>query len=164
MLFDRRKPKAKTGRTFLVVVDDSEEMRAALHYASRRARACGGRVALLRVVPETEFHPFAFVGSLMQDEARAQAEQLLQDMAADVQESSGELPGLYVREGQTRDELLKLLREEPAISILVLAAGTGPDGPGPLVTALSGKYINRLAVPLTIVPGHLSKADLDAIT
>jgi hypothetical protein len=71
---------------------------------------------------------------------------------------------LHVREGNARDELLALLDEHPEISILVLGADTGPKGPGPLVTALAGKYSNRLRVPLTIVPGSLTDAQVDAIT
>ena len=35
---------------------------------------------------------------------------------------------------------------------------------GPLVTALSGRLIGRLRVPVTIVPGSLSYAAIDAIT
>ncbi|MBY0432308.1 MAG: universal stress protein, partial [Rhodospirillales bacterium] len=116
-------------RTFLVVVDDSEEMRAALRFACRRARKTGGRVALLRVIEPAEFQHFAAIGDLMREEARQAAEQLLQRMAADVNEISGQLPILYVREGSPRDELLKLIDEEPSISILVLASGTGPEGP-----------------------------------
>ena len=147
-------------RTFLVVVDDSEEMRAALRYACRRARHTGGRVALLRVVQPTEFQNFAAIGDLMRDEARQEAEQLLQRMATEVNECAGQVPVLYVRDGEPRDELLKLIDEEPEISILVLAAGTGPEGPGPLITALIGKYSNRLRVPVTVVPGTLSDAEI----
>ena len=49
---------------------------------------------------------------------------------------AGSMPIVYIREGRARDELLALINEEPAISILVLAAGTGPEGPGPLITYL----------------------------
>jgi len=161
---DRRQPPPKTGRTFLVVVDDTEEMRAALRYACRRARNSGGRVALLRVIEPTEFQHFASIGDLMREEARQAAEALLHRLAAKVNETSGELPMLYVREGVARDELLDLINEEPSISILVLAAGTGPEGPGPLVSALTGKYVNRLRTPLTIVPGSLTDEAIDALT
>ncbi len=150
----------KSGRTFLVVVDDSEEMRAALLYACRRARNTGGRVALLRVIEPVEFQHFATVGNLMREEARQDAEQLLQRMATDVYQTSGEMPVLYVREGHTRDELLKLMDEEPSISILVLATGTGAEGPGPLISSLIGKYSSKLHIPVTIVPGTL---DDDAV-
>jgi nucleotide-binding universal stress UspA family protein len=161
---ERRKPPKKTGRTFLVVVDDTEEMRAALRYACRRAHSTGGRVALLRIVEPTEFQHFASIGNLIRHEARQDAEALLQRMATEVNETSGELPVLYVREGVPRDELLKLINEEPSISILVLAAGTGPEGPGPLCSAMTGRYVNRLRIPLTIVPGSLTNEAIDALT
>ena len=79
-------------------------------------------------------------------------------------EFSGQLPVLYVREGNPREELIKLINEEPQVSILVLAADTGPGGPGPLVSALTGKFVGRLRVPITIVPGHLSNEQIAAIT
>ena len=151
-------------RTFLVVIDDSEEMSAALRYACRRARNTGGRVALLRVIEPTEYHHFVRISELMQDEARDAAEQLLSRLAAEVQATSGEIPVVYVREGNGRDALLALLEEDPAISVLVLAAGTGPEGPGPLVEAMSGRYVNRLHIPLTIIPGTLTNQEIDALS
>src|SRR5579871_6283307 len=84
--------RPRSERTFLVVVDDSEEMRAALRYACRRARKTGGRVALLRVIAPAEFQHFAAIGQLMSDEARADAEDLLQRLGGEVQQISGELP------------------------------------------------------------------------
>jgi len=156
--------RSKSERTFLVVVDDSDEMRAAIRYACRRANHTGGRVALLRVIAPAEFQHFAAIGNLMRDEARAEAEELLLRLAGQLQEISGEMPVIYVREGDARDELLALIDEEPAISILVLAAGTGPGGPGPLISALTGRSAGKLRVPLTIVPGHLTDQIIDNLT
>lgn len=157
-------PATGLGRVFLVVVDDTEEMRAALKFACRRARHTGGRVALLRVVEPYEFQHFAAIGKLMRDEARQDAEALLQRMASEVNELSGQVPALYVREGVPREEVIRLIDEEPDISVLALAADTGPHGPGPLITALSGKFIGKLRVPLTIIPGNLSDAQIEVIT
>lgn len=150
-------------RIFLVVVDDTEEMRAAMRFACRRARHTGGRVALLRVVAPAEFQHFAAIGDLMREEAREEAERLLQRLAGEVQRCSDHVAVLHVREGDTREELLALIDEEPSISILVLAAGTGPEGPGPLVSALVGKHAARLRIPLTIVPGTLGDEEIDRI-
>jgi nucleotide-binding universal stress UspA family protein len=160
---DEAKPSTAE-RKFLVVVDDSEEMRAALRYACRRARHTGGRVALLRVIAPAEFQHFASIGQLMRDEARIEAEALLQKLGGQVHDISGELPVIYVREGDARDELLDLIDQEPSISILVLAAGVGSEGPGPLVSALTGRAVNRLRVPLTIVPGALTDQVIDSLT
>lgn len=153
-------PGHQRPRTFLVVVDESEEMQAALMFASMRARSTGGVVALLKVIEPAEFHHFAAIGARMQDESRDEAEQLLQRMAAEVVKLSGRMPILFIREGKPQDELLKLIEAEPEISILVLAAGTGPEGPGPLVSALTGRMAGKLRVPLTIVPGTLTDADI----
>ncbi len=149
-------------RVFLVIVDDSSEMRAALRYACNRARATKGRVALLRVIAPIERQHFKSIDALMEQEAQSEAEALLHRLASTVNELSGHLPSFYIRKGNTYDELLALISSEPSISILILAAGTGPEGPGPLVTALTGKHVNKLRVPVTIVPGALSDAEIDA--
>ena len=150
-------------RVFLVVVDETEEMKIALRFACQRARHTGGRVALLYVIEPADFQHWQAVGDLMREEARSEGEQILQRLAAQVNDLVGSIPILYVREGNARDELLKLLDEEPSISILVLGANTGSRGPGPLVSALTGKLIGKLRVPVTIVPGNLSEAAIDHI-
>lgn len=148
-------------RVFLVVIDDSEELHAALRFASQRARMTGGRVALFTTVELPEFQHWMFVGSLMQEESRLNAEQRLQSYAAQVHACSGEMPELIVREGDLREELLRLLKEDDGISVIVLATSTGPDGPGPLVSALTGKYARKVRVPITLVPGHLTDDQID---
>ena len=157
-------PKDSSDRVFLVVVDETEEMKVALRFACRRARHTGGRVALLFVIEPAEFQHWMAVEDLMREEARSEGEQLLQRLAAKVNELVGSIPILYVREGKVRDELFKLIEEEPRISILVLGANPGSRGPGPLVSALTGKMIGKLRVPVTVVPGNLGEDEIDLIS
>jgi nucleotide-binding universal stress UspA family protein len=154
---------AASGRIFLVVVDDTPEMRTALRYACRRAAKSGGRVAMVHVAEPSGFREWVGVSQLMEDEARQQAEAVMQKIAAEVSKISGKMPILYFREGDRREEVMKLIDEELTISILVLGASTGPKGPGPLVTALTSKFVGKLRVPLTIVPGHLTADDIEHI-
>jgi nucleotide-binding universal stress UspA family protein len=160
---DQTAPPKSSGRVFLVVVDESPELKVALRYACVRAKKTGGRVALLYVIESADFQQWVGVGELMREEARQEAEQALQKIAADVQKLSAAMPVLFVREGTRRDELLKLIDEEPTISILVLGAATGPRGPGPLVSALTSKFVGKLRVPVTIVPGNISLEDVDNV-
>ena len=157
-------PADISDRVFLVVVDETEEMKVALRFACLRARRTGGRVALLYVIEPAEFQHWMAVGDLMREEARSEGEQLLQRLAAQVNELVGTIPVLYVREGKVREELFKLLDEEPRISILVLGANTGSRGPGPLVSALTGKMIGKLRVPITVVPGNLHDDEIDHVS
>jgi hypothetical protein len=46
----------------------------------------------------------------------------------------------------------------------VLAAGTGPEGPGPLISYLTGKPAARMRIPITIVPGGLSLDQVDLLS
>jgi hypothetical protein len=151
-------------RVFLVVVDKSAEMPVALYYASRRAMSTGGRVALLRVIGREESHGLASVEALMREEARQEAEDLLRRLAQTVVDVTGALPVIHIREGVASEELIELVDEDPTISILVLAAGTGPEGPGPLITHLAGKGMGKLRIPLTLVPGNLTHIQIDMIT
>ena len=155
---------AKRDRVFLVVVDDSEEREVALRYACLRARNGGGRVALLRVLEPVDMIEWAGVGVLMAEERREEAEKLLSGLGAQVQEITGGLPIILIREGDPRDELIALLEEDPRISILVLASAPTGSGPGPLISALTGRYASRVRVPLTIVPGGLDDKELERVT
>jgi nucleotide-binding universal stress UspA family protein len=156
-------PMPAAERVFLVVVDESPELPVALRYASLRALHTGGRVALLHVIEPTDRQHWLALESLMRDEKRQEAEQFTARFAAEVATLTGALPAVHIREGIVRDELLALIDEDPSISILVLAASTGETGPGPLVSALSAKYVGRLRIPITIVPGQLSDAEIAAL-
>lgn len=153
-----------SGRIFLIVVDASKEMGVALRFASRRAKNTGGRVALLYVMEPADFQHWMAVEEKMREERREEAERILQDLAASVTDITGTMPVLYVREGEPVDEIGKLIEEEPKISILVLGAGTGKKGPGPLVSALAGKVSGKFPIPITVVPGNLTLEQIDALT
>lgn len=151
-------------RTFLCVVDESEELHQALRYACHRAKSTGGRVALLYVIEPVEFQHWMAVGHLMEEERREQAEEMLQVVASVVQKLSGATPVVYIREGKLNEELMQLIEEEEAnFSILVLGASTGGEGPGRLIAHVI-KRIGKLTIPITIVPGGLSDQEIDAIS
>lgn len=157
-------PTESNERIFLCVVDSSAEMNVALRFACRRAAHTDGRVALLYVMEPADFQHWMAVEEKMREERREEAEQVLQKLAVTVNELTGKRPVLYVREGAPRDVLLELIGEEPSIRILVLGAGTGRKGPGPLVSSLAGKMSGAFPIPITVVPGNLSDEQIDALT
>jgi nucleotide-binding universal stress UspA family protein len=156
--------QAQTSRVMLVVIDETAERQVALRFACLRARHTGGRVALLYVIEPADSQQWRAVEDLMREERRAEAETTMKALSEQVFERSGSMPILFMREGKVRDELLKLIEEEPSISILVLGAATGPEGPGPLVTHLAGKIAGRLRIPVTIVPGGLTDDQIAALS
>lgn len=161
---EKKSEKEPSGRCFLVVVDPTEEMRTALRFACYRARNAGGYVSLLYVLEPADFQHWMTVGELMRDEARAEAEKHLQQLSEEVNELTGKVPVLFVREGTRSDELAKVIEEEPSISILVLAASSGPEGPGPIISNLVSKMAGKIRIPITIVPGDLTDEQLRSLT
>ena len=157
-------PSRAEERVFLVVVDESPEMQKALRYDCRRAKRTGGRVALLYVMEPPEGQQWGGVVDLMRQEARQQAEEVIARHADTAVSLTGQPPAIHIREGKSRDELIKLLTEDRSISVLVLGSASDNEGPGPLVTAFAGKLGSQLRIPLTIVPGVLTEAEIDAIS
>ena len=154
---------AKKDPVFLVVVDDSEEMHQALQFACGRAKAVGGKVALMYCIAPAEFEYWAGGGELMRQEAREAAEEKITIHAEYAKRLTGEIPVLFFREGDTSDELLALIDEEPSISLLVLGADTQSETSGPLISFLTSRGASLCRVPITIVPGNLSDGQLDAL-
>jgi nucleotide-binding universal stress UspA family protein len=150
-------------RKFLVVVDDSPECRLALRFAAgRAAHTLGGRVMLLYVIRPVEFFQWGGVQHMMEAEARAEAEALLEALCQEVERDALVGVDTLIRSGKSADILLNLLREDAQICSLVL--GASPTGaPGPLVDFFSGDVAGSLPCPLIIVPGSLDPNRLDAL-
>jgi hypothetical protein len=150
----------RSPRKFLVVVDKTPEHKVALRFATRRAQHTNGRVTLMCPAQLPDFQQWRGVEEIMRDEAHAEAESMLFEAARVVNEISGILPELVIPYGQVNECLYQLLKEDKAISILVLASGTGKEGPGPLVSMFSTAV---QAIPVTIVPGNFTNEQIDAL-
>lgn len=150
-------------RKFLVVLDDSRECLNAMRFAAMRAAKTGGGVEILSIIAPEEFNHWLGVGTLMREEARERIEAHFEVFAKWMRDKQGVNPELVIREGDAVEELLAQVNEDPEVGVVVLGAGSGKKGPGPLVTALTRSAAN-LPVPLTIVPGEMSKDRLESIT
>lgn len=153
-------PKKRV-RKFLVVVDKSPEAHVALRFATRRAQATGGRVTLFCAATPADFQQWGGVEAIMKDEAHREAENLVFAAAKTVNEMSGIISEIVILEGRNTECLLKLIKEDKDISILVLAAGTAKEGPGPLVSMVGSA--SQYPIPVTIVPGNLSDEAIDVL-
>src|ERR1700742_2216381 len=148
-------------RKFLVVVDKTPEGRVAVRFAARRAQHTGGRVTLLCVAQPADFQQWRGVEEIMKDEAHQEAESLIYEAAKTVNELSGIVSELVIGEGRSTDCLIALLKDDKDISILVLPSSTAKEGPGPLVSMVAGT--SQYPIPVTIVPGTLTDADIDVL-
>jgi len=150
-------------RKFLVVLDDSRECLNAMRFAAMRAARTGGGVQILSVIPPEEFNHWIGVGDIMREEARERIVAHFEVFAKWMRDRQNVDPELVIREGEPVPEILAQIREDPEVGVLVLGAGSDKNGPGPLVSQLT-RSAGALPVPITIVPGGLSKERLEAVT
>jgi nucleotide-binding universal stress UspA family protein len=150
-------------RKYLVVIDDTEECDRAVYWAAKRAGRTKSQIVMLRVIETAERNQqWLGVADIMQAEEQEAANKTLDKFAARTKEIAKITPDRVVREGDTAEQIIKLIEEDEDIGILVLAAGVGKEGPGPLVSGLA-KTAGDFPIPVAIVPGHLSDADIDSM-
>lgn len=150
-------------RKFLVILDDSRECLNAMRFAAMRAAKSGGGVTILSVIPPDEFNHWIGVADIMREEARERIIVHFEVFAKWMRDRQNIDPELVIREGEAVTEILAQVKEDPEIGVLVLGAGTEKNGPGPLVTSMT-KQAGFLPIPMTLVPGDLSKERLEAVT
>ncbi len=150
-------------RKYMVVIDDTEECDRAIYWAARRAGRTKSGLVMLRVIePGERNQQWLGVADIMKAEAEEEANKVLDKYAKRAKEVAGIEPERVVREGAAIEEIIKLIDEDTDIGILVLAAGTGKDDPGPLVSSLA-KTAANFPIPIAIVPGQLKDEDLEAM-
>jgi nucleotide-binding universal stress UspA family protein len=149
-------------RKYLVVIDDTEECDRAVYWAAKRAGRTKSQIVMLRVVETAERNQqWLGVADLMQAEGLEAANAVLDKFSARIKKIARLTPERVIREGAAAEQINRLIDEDADIGILVLAAGIGAEGPGPLVTNLA-KTAGQFPIPVAIVPGHLSDDDIDA--
>ncbi|GGE49515.1 universal stress protein A [Marinicauda pacifica] len=152
-------------RKFLVIADTSEESANAAYFAARRAKHSGGRVTLLTVVEPTNFEHWLGVGETMRREATDAAEAALESLAEDVEAETGTRPEMLLREGELLVMLRDVIEADRQIAVLILSSSKIDDTPGPLISTMArgrGLFTGR-KIPVTVVPGTLSREEIDRL-
>ena len=153
-------------RYILVIADNSPEMNIALEYACARSKKTGRKIIIATFIEPLDVLTTQGISEIMKNEAREEAEKVLNTAATNVKEATGIVPILHTREGEIISELKKLIEEEEGINVLVLAANTNENekNPGPIINALISREISTLRIPVMIVPGNFSKDHISQIT
>ena len=146
-------------RTFLVITDESEEARAALRFAARRAVSVDGAVHILALVPQQSFSAFGAVQATIEAEARDRAEVLAHGVAGNLFAESGIMPTISVAIGNGSKIVTEFLAEHKEVAALVLGAAKGSN-PGPLVLHFSANA-GSLDCPLYVIPHDYDERESD---
>jgi nucleotide-binding universal stress UspA family protein len=156
---EQRAPK----RTYLVVVDDSEEARVALRFAARRAAKTNGAVEVLGIVEPQDFVQFGGVQAAIEEEQRLRIEGVVSAAIGEILNESGVEASIIVQQGEPVKAVRDYIGEREEVAALVL--GAAPSGsPGLLVANFTGHDAGKLPCPVMIIPGSLSDDRLEQLS
>ena len=148
----------------LVIVDDTAEWDRAVYYAARWAMRVGGGVVMLRVIEtEEQNQQWLGVAEVMRAEAYEAANEALDRASGRANGIAAITPERVIREGDPTAQILEVIDQDVDISMLVLAANPGPEGPGPLVSMMA-QVAGSFPIPIVIVPGDLTDAAIDGLS
>tara|TARA_Y100000590_G_C15376884_1_gene884794 strand:+ start:71 stop:538 length:468 start_codon:yes stop_codon:yes gene_type:complete len=154
-----------TDKYILVIADDSKEMDVALHYACARSKKTDRKIIIASFIEPPDVLTTQGVTEIMKNEAREEAELILNKASTIVKKSTGLTPVLHLKEGDIIEELINLIEKEKNINVLVLAANVDEKGPGKIISALlTSNVYSRFRIPVMIVPGNFSQEHISLIT
>ena len=162
MVSKRLSREAGHKRKFLAIVDNTPECERAINYAARRAHSTNGSLVLLFAIEPGDFQHWLGVEQIMREEQITAAQAALDAQASRIRTTIGIEPELVLREGKMVDQILSLIEDDQDIAILVLGAGSSKEGPGPLVTSITGKAAT-FPIPVTVVPNILSDEEIESL-
>ncbi|MES2147414.1 MAG: universal stress protein [Pseudomonadota bacterium] len=150
-------------RTYLVVVDDSEESRVALRFAARRAAKTKGRIEIIGLVEPQDFVQWGGVQSAIEEEQRLRIAGVVSAAVGEILDEAGFEVNIIVQKGDAAKTLRDYIGAREDVSALVL--GAAPSGnPGPLVASFCGNDSGTLPCPVMVIPGSLSDERLEQLS
>ena len=145
---------------FLVIVDDSQELNVAIRFAAKRAQNTSGGVILLNIIEQFDPQQWQSIEDIILQESRDKAQEKLQKWSKIINDLTGIVPELIIKEGVPSEKIVETLESDSAIRFLVLAAAEA-EQPGPLVSLLAGQKSGKLPVPIVIIPQGLTDEVID---
>ena len=142
-------------RTYLVVIDETDEASVALRFASRRAMKTNSALHILALVESEGFVAWGGV--------QATLEALVSGAAGTLFDETGIRPSITVKQGKGPKVVREMMGEVDGLAALVLGAAAH-GAPGPLVSHFANTEAGTLPCPVMVVPGSLTKEEIDRLS
>jgi nucleotide-binding universal stress UspA family protein len=153
-------------RKYVVVVDESPEVDAALYFAANRVKRTGAAILLCYVIEPQDYQHWMGVKDIQRQEEANKAAALFRLFRRKLGQAGFDQVPVeeVVREGNKAEQIRAMIEEDEDVGVLVLGASMDPRGPGPLVSSLAGgRSAGTFPVPITVVPGNLTADDIAAL-
>ena len=150
-------------KKFLVVIDDSNELKNAIHFAAQRAKNTDGTLSMLYVVDHAINAQWSKVEHLIEQEETSEAKKICRNWVQIIKDKFNIDTEIIIKLGKKKDEIIKILKEDKDIRFLVLATSGDGENPGPVIKSLLSSKMRDLSIPIVLVHGSMDEKDIDLI-
>jgi nucleotide-binding universal stress UspA family protein len=148
----------------LVCVDKTEHSRIAVRFACAKAKQLNCPIELIHVLDPSEYNSLFGVGEKMKQERWAEAEKLMSSMADEAFNNAGIMPSFIIREGMIGEEVTAAVLHDTDINMLIIGKAPQAAGKKDTISLLTSELAGKLMIPIMIVPGNLTDAQIQELT
>lgn len=148
----------------LVCVDSTPHSRIAVRYACAKAKQLNCPIEFVHVLDPSEYNSLFGVGEKMKQERWAEAEVLMNAMAEEAHGFTGIMPSFIIREGMVGEEVVAAVANDPDINMLIIGKAPQTAGKKDMITLLTSELASKIMIPMVIVPGNLTDAQIEELT
>lgn len=148
---------------YLVCVNSEEYSEVALHFTCHLAKKNNGSIVLLHVIEPGDYQSIGMVAEKMRKERFNESQKLLNELAGKAKEWSGITPIVMVREGFIEDEIIAVVDEDSSIKMLITGVSKESSKKSKIIPPLVSALGSKLRIPMLIVPGTITKQQMEYI-
>lgn len=155
----------KTTNRFVVMVSSQNAMGKVAYYCSKRLKNTSGIIELL-YCDQNAVAPVQFrsIGELASEEAREEAEKILNYYAKSINDLTGHMPIIHYKIGFTFQALFDLLDQEDhegKPTWLIVPMGKKNCYSNTVIADLMLKHTDKINVPIVIIPNEIPYSTID---
>jgi len=140
----------------LVCIDITSASSIALRYACYKAKKTGFSVHILAII-ESSYKGLLFASKAVGKDKRHQVEEHLNRLIKQVNEETGIIPTVSIREGDISSEILKEIKEDKDCSMVILGKSSTSLSDNTVLPIISRKIGDKIKVPVVIVPENMDE-------
>jgi nucleotide-binding universal stress UspA family protein len=149
----------KQKSNILVCVDTTSGSNIALRYACYKAKKTGFSVHILAII-ESSYKSLPFGSRAVGKDKRIEVENHLSKLVKEVNEETGIIPTISIREGDISSEIISQIEEDKNCSMVILGKSSKSESDNTVLPIISRKIGDKIKIPLVIVPQNMHEQHL----
>ena len=146
----------------LICINNPEPAENSIAYACLMAKKFGNTIELLTIIDNSsnEYQSFFSVGKKISNDRRKDVETWLTKLCDDIYEEYQLRSVVNIKEGIALDEIENTVRDDQNIKMLILPYSQESSSNGKFIPLLTDKLLEKLHIPVLIIPSSLTKTQI----